>query len=74
MSLPAGRHTEPFSMVSKPLPTSFEAAGAGACPPENSGGTGGFADLKEVFVGPLGQAREEMRAGPVKTTPRSASI
>ena len=62
MSLPAGRHADPFSMVCKPLPTSFEAAGAGACPPENSGGTGGFADLKEVFVGPPGQAREEMRA------------
>jgi hypothetical protein len=44
------------------LPTSFDAAGAGACPPENSGGTGGFADLKEVLVGPPGQACEEMRA------------
>jgi hypothetical protein len=41
---------------------SFDAAGAGACPPENSGGTGGFADLKEVLVGPPSQAREEMRA------------
>jgi hypothetical protein len=40
----------------------FDAAGAGACLPENSGGTGGFADLKEVLVGPPGQAREEMRA------------
>jgi len=49
-------------MVGKPLPTSFDAAGAGACPPENSGGTRGFADLKEVLVGPPGQAREEMRA------------
>lgn len=37
-------------------------AGAGACPPENSGGTEGFADLKEILVGPPGQAREEMRA------------
>lgn len=37
-------------------------AGAGACPPEISGGTGGFADLKEILVGPPGQAREEMRA------------
>jgi hypothetical protein len=39
-----------------------DAAGAGACLPENSGGTGGFADLKEVLVGPPVQAREEMRA------------
>ena len=37
-------------------------AGVGACPPENSGGTGGFADLKEILVGPPGQACEEMRA------------
>jgi Plasmid pRiA4b ORF-3-like protein len=39
-----------------------DAAGAGACLPENSGGTGGFAYLKEVLVGPPVQAREEMRA------------
>jgi hypothetical protein len=51
----------------------LDAAGAGACPPENSGGTGGFADLEEILVGPPGQAREDMR-GPVKTTPRRASI
>jgi hypothetical protein len=25
MSLPAGRHADPFSMVGKPLPTSFQA-------------------------------------------------
>jgi integrase/recombinase XerD len=25
MPLPAGRHTDPFSMVGKPLPTSFDA-------------------------------------------------
>lgn len=40
----------------------FPSAGAGACPPEISGGTGGFADLKEILVGPPSQAREEMRA------------
>jgi hypothetical protein len=40
----------------------LDAAGAGACPPENSGGTGGFADLKEILVGPPGQACEEIRA------------
>jgi hypothetical protein len=34
----------------------------GACPPENSGGTGGFADLKEILADPPGQAGEEMRA------------
>jgi len=37
-------------------------AGEGACPPEDSGGTGGFADLKEILAGPPGQARKEMRA------------
>jgi hypothetical protein len=37
-------------------------AGEGACPPEDSGGTGGFADLKEILAGPPGQAREEMGA------------
>jgi hypothetical protein len=37
-------------------------AGAGACPPEDSGGTGGFADLKAILAGPPGQARKEMRA------------
>jgi hypothetical protein len=38
------------------------AAGAGACPPEDSGGTPGFADLKEILAGPPGQERDEMRA------------
>ncbi len=35
--------------------------GQGACPPEDSGGPGGFADLKEVIAAP-GPEREEMRA------------
>ena len=34
----------------------------GACPPKISGGTGGFADLKEILAGPPGQACEEMGA------------
>ncbi|MFY9926654.1 MAG: plasmid pRiA4b ORF-3 family protein [Streptosporangiaceae bacterium] len=37
-------------------------AGEGACPPEDCGGPGGFADLKEVLAGPPGPEREEMRA------------
>ena len=34
----------------------------GACPPRFPAAPGGFADLKEILVGPPGQAREEMRA------------
>jgi hypothetical protein len=37
-------------------------AGEGACPPEDSGGTPGFADLKEILAGPPGQERDELRA------------
>jgi hypothetical protein len=36
-------------------------AGEGACPPEDSGGPPGFADLKAVLAGPPGQERDEMR-------------
>ena len=43
--------------------TSYPACtgGEGACPPEDCGGPGGFADLKEVLAGPPGAEREEMR-------------
>jgi pRiA4b ORF-3-like protein len=37
-------------------------AGEDACPPEDCGGPGGFADLKEVLAGPPRPEREEMRA------------
>lgn len=37
-------------------------AGEGACPPEDSGGTPGFADLKEILAGPPSQERDELRA------------
>ncbi len=37
------------------------SVGAGADPPENADGADGFADLKEIVVGPPGQAREEMQ-------------
>ena len=37
-------------------------AGEGACPPEDSGGTPGFADLKAILAGPPGPERDEMRA------------
>jgi hypothetical protein len=36
--------------------------GGGACPPEDCGGPGGFAELKELLAGPPGPEREEMRA------------
>jgi Plasmid pRiA4b ORF-3-like protein len=36
--------------------------GEGACPPEDCGGPGGFADLKELLAGPPSPEREEMRA------------
>jgi hypothetical protein len=35
--------------------------GGGACPPEDCGGPGGFADLKELLAGPPSPEREEMR-------------
>lgn len=35
--------------------------GEGACPPEDSGGTPGFADLKALLAGPPGPERDEMR-------------
>jgi pRiA4b ORF-3-like protein len=38
------------------------AGGEGACPPEDCGGPGGFADLKDTLAGPPGAEREEMRA------------
>jgi hypothetical protein len=37
-------------------------AGEGACPPEDSGGAPGFADLKETLAGPPSTEREELRA------------
>ena len=37
-------------------------SGEGACPPEDCGGPGGFADLKELLAGPPSAEREEMRA------------
>jgi hypothetical protein len=37
-------------------------AGEGACPSEDSGGTPGFADLKEILAGPPSQERDESRA------------
>lgn len=37
-------------------------AGEGACPPEDCGGPGGFADLKELLDGPRSSERDEMRA------------
>jgi hypothetical protein len=36
--------------------------GEGACPPEDCGGPGGFADLKDLLAGPPGPERDEMRA------------
>jgi hypothetical protein len=36
-------------------------SGGGACPPEDCGGPGGFADLKELLAGPPSPEREEMR-------------
>ena len=36
--------------------------GEGACPPEDCGGPGGFADLKDLLAGPPSPEREEMRA------------
>jgi pRiA4b ORF-3-like protein len=36
-------------------------AGEGACPPEDSGGAYGFADLKEILAGPPSDERYEMR-------------
>jgi hypothetical protein len=36
--------------------------GEGACPPEDSGGTPGFADLKALLAGPPSPERDEMRA------------
>ena len=36
--------------------------GEGACPPEDCGGPGGFADLKELLAGPPSPEREEMLA------------
>ena len=36
--------------------------GGGACPPEDCGGPGGFADLKELLAGPPSPEHEEMRA------------
>jgi hypothetical protein len=38
------------------------AGGEGACPPEDCGGPGGFADLKELPAGPPSPERAEMRA------------
>ena len=35
--------------------------GSGACPPEDCGGTYGFAELKEVLAGPDGAERDEMQ-------------
>jgi hypothetical protein len=35
-------------------------AGKGACPPEDCGGTYGFAELKEVLAGPESEERDEM--------------
>ena len=35
--------------------------GEGACPPEDCGGPGGFAELKELLAGPPSPEREEMR-------------
>jgi hypothetical protein len=37
-------------------------AGEGACPPEDSGGAYGFADLKEIVAGPPTDERYEMQA------------
>jgi Plasmid pRiA4b ORF-3-like protein len=37
-------------------------AGEGACPPEDSGGAYGFADLKEILAGPPTDERYEMQA------------
>jgi hypothetical protein len=37
-------------------------AGEGACPPEDSGGAYGFADLKEILTGPPSDERYEMQA------------
>lgn len=36
--------------------------GEGACPPEDCGGPGGFADLKDLLAGPPSAERDEMRA------------
>jgi hypothetical protein len=35
--------------------------GEGACPPEDCGGPGGFADLKDLLAGPPDPERDEMR-------------
>ena len=36
-------------------------AGEGACPPEDCGGTYGFAELKEILAGPDSAERDEMQ-------------
>jgi hypothetical protein len=36
--------------------------GEGACPPEDCGGPGGFAELKELLAGPPSPGRKELRA------------
>ena len=36
-------------------------AGEGACPPEDCGGPGGFAELKGLLAGPPSPEHEEMR-------------
>ena len=36
--------------------------GEGACPPEDCGGPGGFAELKDLLAGPPSRERKEMRA------------
>jgi hypothetical protein len=36
--------------------------GGGACPPEDCGGPGGFADLRDLLARPPSREREEMGA------------
>jgi Plasmid pRiA4b ORF-3-like protein len=46
-------------MLQEPAPAC--TAGEGACPPEDSGGTYGFKELKEVLAGPPSTERYEMQ-------------
>ena len=47
-------------------------AGEGACPLEDCGGPGGFAELKGLLAGPPSPERKEMRVWARITTPRTS--
>jgi hypothetical protein len=49
MPPPVGRHADPFSMVGKPLPTSFDAAGGNLLIARDAGGWASAATVDEVY-------------------------